>query len=123
MVDPALVEQKARSIISDIAAFQTSQNVPDNFKRSLLAVLRAIAINRNGKLRYVAPTVPFLHCDPSKSAFCPRSTILNVVDLCPKKRSKVLPLDVGPTHLPLANIPSTLTSSNMHEPALNSLVQ
>lgn len=49
-VDPYGVEKRAKALIGDITAFQTSQAAPDTQKRCVAVILRAIVSMRNRKL-------------------------------------------------------------------------
>jgi hypothetical protein len=49
-VDPYGVEKRAKVLIGDITAFQTSQAAPDTQKRCVAVILRAIVSMRNRKL-------------------------------------------------------------------------
>lgn len=48
-VDPYGVEKRAKALIGDITAFQTSQAAPDTQKRCVAVILRAIVSMRNRK--------------------------------------------------------------------------
>ena len=48
-VDPAGVEKRAKALIGDITAFQTSKAQPDSQKRCVAVLLRAIVSMRNRK--------------------------------------------------------------------------
>lgn len=48
-VDPVTVEKRAKALIGDITAFQTSKSQPDSQKRCVAVLLRAIVSMRNRK--------------------------------------------------------------------------
>ncbi|KAF2433146.1 ras GEF [Tothia fuscella] len=53
-VDPNVVEHRAKALIGDITAFQTSQTAPDSQKRCVAVLLRAIVSMRNQHLHLAA---------------------------------------------------------------------
>jgi hypothetical protein len=64
-VDPAGVEKRAKALIGDITAFQTSQATPDSQKRCVAVLLRAIVSMRNRKWQLFPLNSPTLRLLPA----------------------------------------------------------
>lgn len=65
-VDPSGVEKRAKALIGDITAFETSKSKPDSQKRCVAVLLRAIVSMRNRKCDSFASSIAKSH----PSGFC-----------------------------------------------------
>lgn len=74
-VDPMVVDQRAKALIGDITAFQTSYIQPDSQKRCVAVLLRAIVSVRNRMFSFSVAAVAyisnFLTCFPCIVCFHP----------------------------------------------------